>query len=166
MITFAEVILYPKQQYYQQLLAMIAELEKNQIQFGVVLVRPNKFWDGVYDADFYETFDPWINDIQTNKYAQTIKHIKTDVVEHVDEAYMLKNNFHYNGFKCQQMAYNVLMNGDFVNVCNGIRLPINAKESDFKKVITCPNTVPCYCYPMLLYKKIHPLHYVKPTKSD
>jgi sulfatase maturation enzyme AslB (radical SAM superfamily) len=155
MVFFVEIIMYPKQQYYQQLLDMIHEMESRNILFGTVLVRPNKFWDGVYDQGFWETFGRWVKD-DTNPYSQSIRHVKTTGTEYVNEAYLLENQLHYNGYQCQQMAYNVLMNGDFTNVCTGTRLPINAKEADYKQVVTCPNTVPCYCYPMLLYKKKNP----------
>lgn len=163
-VFFVEIIMYPKQQYYDQLLAMFALMEQHNIIHGGVLVRPNKFWDGVYDPDFWTIFDRWIND-NTNKYAQDIKHVTTSGTEYVNEGYLLKNNLNYNGYQCQQMAYNVTMTGDFTNVCTGTRLPINAKEADYKQVVTCPNTVPCYCYPMLLYKKINPV-FIRKKKSD
>jgi hypothetical protein len=166
MVMFSEVVLYPKEQYYQQYLDLISDLEDNDITFGVVIVRENKFWDSVYEQNFFETFDRWINDANTNKFSYKIKHTTADGDIFVDESYMLKNKFHYKGFKCQQLSYNIAMNGDIVNLCNNVRVPLNAKEADFKKVITCPNSVPCYCYPMLLYKKVHPLHYVKPAESN
>jgi hypothetical protein len=164
MTLFVEIVMYPKRQYYRQLLDIIGEMESRNILFGAVLVRPNQFWDGVYDADFWEIFDKWVND-DRHSHAIPIRHVTTDGVKYVNETYLLKNRLNYNGYRCQQMAYNVTMSGDFTNVCTGTRLPINAQEPDFKQIVTCPNTLPCDCYPMLVYKKKNP-RYVDPTSSN
>ena len=150
---FVEVILNPKKQYFQQLIDFMRDLKTNGIMFGINLVRKNEFWDGIVDEGFNETFAEWTKDPYLSPLTKLIKHVTTDGVEYMHETDIQQQELTYNGFNCQQLTYHIGITGDFTNVCTQMRLPMLAKEADFKKTITCPLDCPCPCSQMFHYKK-------------
>jgi hypothetical protein len=151
-----EVILYPKQQYYQQLVDFMTALKAAGVAFGVNLTRENQFWDGIHDDGFFETFQPWIDAEKKDKLSIPIKHVTPSGVTYVDEQYLIQNRISYHGYRCQQQMYSISTAGHIINSCTGERMAFGAREADYKRVITCPNQSMCSCSTMLLFKKVSP----------
>jgi MoaA/NifB/PqqE/SkfB family radical SAM enzyme len=155
---FTEVVLYPKQQYYQQLQDFMDTLEANNVYYGVNIVRDNEFWDGVYDPDFYETFQPYIDRDASTKYSRPVHHVTDTGIELLRETDIITQNISYTGFQCQQQLHNINIDGSITKMCNRERIPLLPKESDFRKYITCPMDEPCRCADMFHYKKYKVTH--------
>jgi organic radical activating enzyme len=150
---FIEVILFPKKKYFQQMIDFMRGLEANNIVFGVNLVRENQFWDNTTDDGFVELFKEWTANPKLTPFSKLIKHVTKDGVEFLHENYVLENRINYKGFKCQQMTYFIGLEGNFVNVCTAQKMPLLAREKDFKKIVICPVDGPCPCSQMFHYKK-------------
>jgi organic radical activating enzyme len=143
-----EVILYPKQKYYQQMLDFIKGMEDNDINFCTNLTNNNEFWDGIVEDGFYETFDKYLTNIGTK-----IKHVTDTGVEYVTENDILINNISYYGYKCQPLTYKIDVAGNIANQCTNEKIGLTGKTEDYTKFLICPNKNRCACRPMLHYKK-------------
>lgn len=151
---FVEVMLYPKQEYFQQLLELLAGLEEKSVVFGVNLVKETAHWKHTPDPDFYQTFEKWITGKHYTPYDKPIEHITPEGIEYLHENELIRNSFSYTGYHCQQLTYTIDVAGTFHNLCTKEKMSLTAKEQDFKKIIVCPIKNTCPCSEQFYNKKI------------
>lgn len=143
-----EVVLFPKQKYYQQMLDFIKGMEDNKVNFCTNLTNENDWWDGIVEEGFYETF---------NKYIKTdgtlIKHVTDTGIEYVTENDLIINNVIYHGYKCQPLTYMISVAGIIFNQCTTEKVSLTDSPENYNKFLICPKKTRCDCRPMLHYKK-------------
>jgi molybdenum cofactor biosynthesis enzyme MoaA len=147
---WVEAILYPKQEYYDQMLDFLTAMKQTDIKLYVSAANNTEYWRENNDSGFDELFASYINETKT----QTYKH-KTDTGETVEvpEHIIIKEDYSYKGWKCQALSYTIGVDGTIINNCTRHRLPLLIKESDVKKFVTCPQEGHCSCGEMFNYKK-------------
>jgi MoaA/NifB/PqqE/SkfB family radical SAM enzyme len=145
------VVLYPKAEYYDQMIEFLELMKNTNIKMHVSLPNKTNDWQETVDPNYYKLFGSYIEE---SKIDYSYRHVKTTgEVVYVPEYTMMRSDFNYRGWKCQALSYTVGVDGTIVNKCTKQRMPLAIKEEDIKKFVTCPQADLCYCSEMFNYKK-------------
>lgn len=147
---WVEAILYPKSEYYDQMLEFLEQIKQTDIRYYVSAANPTATWNEQEDPEFRELFEPYILESKSNRFRHVLDNGKVDLLSEYD---IIKNDVHYGGWRCQALSYTIGVDGTIVNNCTRQRLPIVIKEADVKKFVICPQSTHCYCSEMFNYKK-------------
>ncbi|HLE09637.1 MAG: hypothetical protein A2504_07060 [Bdellovibrionales bacterium RIFOXYD12_FULL_39_22] len=100
-----------------------------------------------YTEQFFKIFDQYI----TNRDG-AIVHVIDNKIYNFTESKIYQLGLTYKGMSCFPRMYRIESNGEIINGCNGIKLPLVIKKEHVNQAYICPHEI-CSCSEMLFFKR-------------
>ena len=130
-------------QHWPLTIETINTLLDNKVVFAYNILSPTPKWNPNYTQEFYNTFNPYIDNGQYNESISYTFEDGSSTVLHESE--IIEKGLHQlKGYKCTPIRYRITHDSIIQNFCTGRVIPLMLTTPEIFKQESCPNEC-CGC---------------------
>lgn len=129
----------------------INSLIDHDVVFAYNILSATPKWTPNYTQEFYDTFNPYINN---GKHNESVPYTFEDGTTRIlHESEIIEKGLHrLTGYKCTPIRYRITHDSDIQNFCTGRKLPLMLTPAEIFKQEVCPNAC-CGCDAVFKFHK-------------
>lgn len=136
---------------WPQILDLITKFDENGVRYDLNILLSTPGYTTSYTPEFYKLFESRVANI-ADKETYRLE-FSDGKVEKYPAFRIYQNGLaNFKGYNCKALLYEITAEGDILNSCTRVKMPIVLKKEHFRNTVVCPRHI-CHADMMLNFYK-------------